>query len=125
MVRTFTKTLTVFLFSLASITMAEEALLGVCEEPINVWFKISNDVGNSNYRQVVALDMSQGYAYTDGVAIYLMLSDVGTREQVMLTFPIGYWEVEGKDEIQKEFDNLEEYLRNTESKSDEIKKDND
>ncbi len=84
-----------------------------CEEPINVWFKISNDISNPNYGQVVALDMSQGYSYTDGEVVYLILNDITTKEQVILTFPIGHWVVEGKDEIQKEFDSLEEYLKNT------------
>mgnify|MGYP006245096713 FL=1 len=84
-----------------------------CEEPVNVWFKVSNDQTNSNYGQVVAIDMSHGYSSTDGTFIYLVLSDVTTTEQVILTFPIGYWEVEGKDEIQKEFESLEEYLKNT------------
>ena len=85
-----------------------------CEEPINVWFKISNDQSNPNYGQVVALDMSQGYSYTDGTVVYLILNDINTSEQVILTFPIGHWVVEGKDKIQKEFDSLEEYLKNTE-----------
>ena len=84
-----------------------------CEEPVNIWFKVSNDQSNSNYGQVVALDMSNGYAYTDGISIYLMLTDIDTKEQVMLTFPFGYWTVEDKDEIQKEFESLEEYLKNT------------
>ena len=84
-----------------------------CEEPVNVWFKVSNDQTNPNYGQVVALDMSHGYSSTDGEFIYLVLSDVTTTEQVILTFPIGYWTVEDKDEIQKEFESLEEYLENT------------
>ena len=84
-----------------------------CEEPVNVWFKVSNDQTNMNYGQVVALDMSHGYSSTDGAFIYLVLSDVTTTEQVILTFPIGYWTVEDKDEIQKEFESLEEYLKNT------------
>jgi hypothetical protein len=84
-----------------------------CEEPVNVWFKVSNDQTNSNYGQVVAIDMSHGYSSTDGTFIYLILSDISTREQVILTFPIGYWTVEDKDEIQKEFESLEEYLKNT------------
>ena len=84
-----------------------------CEEPVNVWFKVSNDQSNSNYGQVVALDMSYGYSYTDGAVVYLILNDINTSEQVILTFPIGYWTVEDKDEIQKEFESLEEYLKNT------------
>ncbi len=93
---------------LCNITQAQD-----CEEPVNVWFKVSNDQTNSNYGQVVALDMSHGYSSTDGEFIYLVLSDVTTTEQVILTFPIGYWTVEDKDEIQKEFESLEEYLKNT------------
>ena len=89
-------------------------LTQVCEEPVNIWFKISNDQANPNYGQVIALDMSEGQSYTDGVFIYLVLSDANTKEEVILTFPIGYWVVEAKDEIQKEFESLEEYLRNTE-----------
>ena len=85
-----------------------------CGEPVNVWFKISNDQANKNYGQVVALDMSHGYSYTDGMVIYLILNDINVNEQVILTFPIGYWVVDGKDEIQKEFDSLEEYLKNSE-----------
>ena len=84
-----------------------------CEEPVNVWFKVSNDQANSNYGQVIALDMTEGYSYTDGEVVYLILNDVNTMEQVILTFPIGHWVVEAKDEIQKEFDSLEEYLENT------------
>ena len=84
-----------------------------CEEPVNVWFKVSNDQTNSNYGQVVAIDMSHGYSSTDGTFIYLVLNDISTGEQLILTFPIGYWTVEDKDEIQKEFDSLEEYLENT------------
>ena len=102
--------LLVTMFSLScDVVQAQE-----CEEPVNVWFKVSNDQSNPNYGQVVALDMSNGYSSTDGAFIYLVLADFNTGEQVILTFPIGYWVVDGKDEIQKEFDSLEEYLKNTE-----------
>ena len=93
---------------LCNITQAQD-----CEEPVNVWFNVSNDQTNSNYGQVVAIDMSHGYSSTDGTFIYLVLNDISTGEQVILTFPIGYWVVEDKDEIQKEFESLEEYLENT------------
>ena len=101
--------LLVTMFSLSyDVVQAQE-----CEEPVNVWFKVSNDQANPNYGQVVALDMSNGYSSTDGMFIYLVLNDFNTDEQVILTFPVGYWVVDGKDEIQKEFDSLEEYLENT------------
>ena len=44
---------------LCNITQAQD-----CEEPVNVWFKVSNDQTNSNYGQVVAIDMSHGYSST-------------------------------------------------------------
>jgi len=103
------KNIFITLVTLISFTFPQD-----CEEPVNVWFKISNDKSNSNYGQVIALDMSNGQSFTDGVFIYLVLNDANTKEQVILTFPIGYWTVEDKDEIQKEFDSLEEYLKNTE-----------
>ena len=103
--RTFS--LIIYLF-IGSLLISQE-----CEEPVNIWFKISNDQANSNYGQVIALDMSNGQSYTDGKFIYLVLNDANTKEQVILTFPIGFWVVEGKDEIQKEFESLEEYLENT------------
>ena len=93
-----------------------------CEEPVNVWFKVSNDETNPNYGQVVALDMSGGYSSTDGMFIYLILNDANTKEQVILTFPIGYWTVDGKDELQKEFDSLEEYLKHNKGKGIKIEK---
>ena len=65
-------------------------------------------------RPILIMDMSHGYSSTDGTFIYLVLNDISTGEQVILTFPIGYWVVEDKDEIQKEFESLEEYLKNTE-----------
>ena len=98
------------IFSILSLGVTQEC---DCDEPVNIWFKISNDQSNLNYGQVIALDMSQGQSFTDGVFIYLVLSDANTNEEVILTFPIGQWVVEAKDEIQIEFDSLEEYLRST------------
>ena len=44
-----------------------------CEEPTNVWFKLSNDTSSKDYGETIAIDMSRGYATTDGVYIYLLL----------------------------------------------------
>ena len=44
-----------------------------CEEPTNVWFKLSNDTSSKDYGKTIALDMSKGYADTDGANIYIFL----------------------------------------------------
>ncbi len=87
-----------------------------CEEPVNVWFKLSNDTSSKDYGETIAIDMSRGYASTDGVYIYLFTYVKDSDEGVIISFPIGYWEVETKSEFQKElekeFKNLEDYLKN-------------
>ena len=86
-----------------------------CDEPINVWFKLSNDTSSKDYGEAIAIDMSKGYATTDGVYIYLLVTIKDSDEGLMISFPIGYWETEEKSEFQKElekeFKSLEEYLR--------------
>ena len=83
-----------------------------CQEPTNVWFKLSNDTSSKDYGEVIAIDMSKGYAATDGVYIYLMVYLKDSKEGIIVSFPIGNWEVD--DKIEKEFKDLEEYLKNTE-----------
>ncbi len=80
-----------------------------CDEPINVWFKISNDVNNKTYGSVIPVDMSSGYAYADEAGVYLIVLDKNTKEQLIIMFPIGYWESE--DKLEKEFKDLEDYLK--------------
>ena len=91
-----------------------------CEEPVNVWFKISNDINSNNYGTIISVDMSNGYAYADSDNIYIIVLDSNTKEQIVLTFPFGYWEAGG--EIAKEFKDLDDYLRNTQRNGTEIKK---
>ena len=77
-----------------------------CEEPINVWFKISNDL--KTYGQVIKLDMSKGYAGADGQYIYLYVSDLTNNEGIVIMFPIGYWEApKGISQFEKD---LERYI---------------
>lgn len=80
-----------------------------CDEPVNVWFKLSNDTSSLDYGKVIAIDMSKGYASTDGQFVYLLLQIDGGEDAMMITFPIGYWEVD--DKIEKEFKSLEDYLK--------------
>ena len=95
-----------------------------CSEPINVWFKISND--SKTIGDVIQLDMSKGYAGTDGQFLYLYVSDITNGEGIIIMFPIGYWEAptmsDFDKELEKEFKDLEDYLKKNKGKGIEIKK---
>ena len=95
-----------------------------CEEPINVWFKISND--SKTYGQVIKLDMSKGYAGADGQYLYLYVADLTNNEGIVIMFPIGYWEAptmsDFDKELEKEFKDLEDYLKRNKGNGIEIKK---
>ena len=98
-----------------------------CEEPVNVWFKISNDISSKTYGEVVPLDMSNGYAYTDGIGVYLMVANKNTREHLIIMFPIGKWETseptEFEKDLEREFRDLEDYLKHTKDNSIKIEQD--
>ena len=91
-----------------------------CEEPINVWFKISN--GKADFGKLLTLDMSSGFATTDGLFIYLIVKNKDTGEDLVIQFPIGYWIVENinkeipKQEKKKEEFDLDEYLKKNKGK---------
>ena len=97
-----------------------------CEEPSNIWFRVSNEEGQ-NYGKTIQLDMTKGMADTDGIYLYLFVKDVN-GEGIVVMFPFGYWETEviKKDpfleELEKEFKNLEDYLKRNKGKGIEIKK---
>ena len=89
-----------------------------CEEPIDVWFKISNH--QESYGKIITLDMSSGFALTDGVFIYLIVYEKDTNEEIVITFPIGHWQVgkviPKKEENKKEEFDLDEYLKKNKGK---------
>ena len=90
---------------------------------INIWTKVSNDELNPG--EIVSLDMSKGYSACEGTYMYLVVRAIDTEEEFTIVFPNGgYWIAPKPDpflqELQKEFDSLEDYLRNQESQ--EIKK---
>ena len=70
--------------------------------------------------------MDKGYASTDGSYIYLLLRLKDSEEGVIISFPIGYWEIEQPSEfvkeLEKEFKNLEEYLKYNKGKGTKIQK---
>ena len=95
-----------------------------CEEPMDVWFKLSND--NKSFGKLMTLDMSAGYAGTDGMYVYLFVNDLNSKEGVVIAFPIGYWEAPSMSdfdkELEKEFKDLEDYLKKNKGKGMEIKR---
>ena len=97
-----------------------------CEEPKDVWFKISN--AKEDYGKLLTLDMSGGFATTDGVFIYLIVKNIDTGEDLVIQFPIGYWIIDKidkkfpKQEKKKEEFDLDEYLKQNKGKGIEIKK---
>ena len=113
------KNIFITLVTLISFIFSQE-----CSEPINVWFKISND--SKTIGDVIQLDMSKGYAGTDGQFLYLYVSDITNDEGVIIMFPIGYWETETpsqfEKDLEKEFKDLEDYLKKNKGKGIEIKK---
>ena len=81
---------------------------------VNVWKKVSTDELNPG--EIVSLDMSKGYAACEGPYVYIVVRIVDSEEEIVVAFPNGgYWTAPEPDpflqELQKEFDSLEEYLR--------------
>ena len=91
-----------------------------CEEPKDVWFKISN--AKEDYGKLLTLDMSNGFATTDGLFIYLVVKNMDTGEDLVVQFPIGYWIIDKidkkipKQEKKKEEFDLDEYLKKNKGK---------
>ena len=94
----------------------------VCEEPVDVWYRLSTNESHK-YGELMAVDMSMGYAYYDELYIYLFVLEKNTKEELVIMFPIGFWEVGvieprkelPKEEEEKEFD-LDEYLKQNKGK---------
>ena len=89
-----------------------------CEEPVEVWFKISNDTNSTGYGEIIQIDMSWGYAGADGSYIYLFVYEKDTGKELVVQFPIGYWEAERINKYipkeNEEFD-LKKYLKSRKS----------
>ena len=113
------KILALIITCICTVTFAESSK----PKEINVWRKVSAD--DMNPGEIVALDMSRGYSFSDYQYIYIVVNPVDSEEQVIIAFPNGgYWTAPEPDPflqaLQEEFDSLEDYLRKLESK--EIKK---
>ena len=92
-----------------------------CEEPENIWFKVSSNPEHI-YGKLMHIDMSSGFATTDGLFIYLIVYEKSTKEEIVISFPIGQWTVEKinknipKKEKQKEEFDLDKYLKENKDK---------
>ncbi len=96
----------------------------VCEEPTNIWYKVSTD--QLTYGKKVRLDMSKGKSFSDGMYNYLMVQDLDTKEIIYIAFPNGGdWVAFSKQdsvylEMEEEINDLQKYLEKKSSQ--EIKR---
>ena len=91
-----------------------------CEESENIWFKVSNNPEHM-HNKIMHLDMSNGYVTTDGFFIYLIVFEKITKEEIVITFPIGHWQVnkiiprQEENKKEEKFD-LDKYLKENKGK---------
>jgi len=57
-----------------------------CEEPIDVWFRSAPKEDGSGEMEILKLDMSTGYAFSDGYFIYLLVEEIDTGEKLVIAF---------------------------------------
>ena len=95
-----------------------------CGEPVNVWYKVSTN--EEDYGQVIQLDMSKGRIFSNEMFVYIIVKDLEGGDDIIVAFPnSGDWHAQPLgdpflDELEKEFKNLEDYLKS--KSSEEIKK---
>tara|TARA_Y100000034_G_scaffold109356_1_gene140606 strand:- start:2055 stop:2456 length:402 start_codon:yes stop_codon:yes gene_type:complete len=98
----------------AQVTAPECEACPVCEEPTNIWYKISTD--NLTYGNKIRLDMSKGKSFSDGMYNYIMVQDLDTKEIVYIAFPNGGdWVAFSKQdsiylEMEEDINDLQKYL---------------
>ena len=92
-----------------------------CKKSENIWFKVSNNPEHM-YGELMTIDMSAGYALYDEFYIYLLVLEKNTKEELIIMFPIGLWQmgeieknVPDKNNKKEKFD-LDEYLKNNKGK---------
>ena len=90
-----------------------------CGEPVNVWYKVSS--APEDYGNIVQLDMRQGQSFSDEMFIYILVKDIANGDNIIIAFPNGGdWTAATPkdpflDELDKEFKNLEDYLKSRQS----------
>ena len=96
----------------------------VCEDPVNIWYKVSTFQEDKG--KIIKLDMSKGQAFSDQMFIYIAVKELESGEVTYIAFPNGGdWVASTPkdpflDALDEEFKNLEDYLRS--QGSEEIKK---
>ncbi len=109
--------------AIAALSCSLTLLANQCKElPSNVWRKVSTDALNPG--QILELDMSKGYSFSEEGIIYIVVMTTDSSEQIVAVFPDGgYWTAPKPnpflEELDREFKSLEGYLKN---KGTEIKK---
>ena len=102
--------------AIAAFSCSLTLLANQCKElPANVWRKVSTDTLNPG--QILELDMSRGYSFTEDGVIYIVVMTTDSSEQIVTIFPNGgYWTAPKPnpflEELDREFKSLEEYLKN-------------
>tara|TARA_R100000008_G_C3428899_1_gene88626 strand:- start:61 stop:453 length:393 start_codon:yes stop_codon:yes gene_type:complete len=118
-------TLFSFIYLMGIISAQATAKDCECGEPENIWFRLTTENG---VQRLVGLDMNRGQSWADPQYIYILIKDVSTEEGVVIIFPNGGdWVAETKQDpfynaLEKEFKDLEEYLKYNQGKGTEIKK---
>ena len=96
----------------------------VCEDPVNIWYKVSTF--QEDKCKIIKLDMTKGQAFSDHQYIYIVVKTLETGEVTYIAFPNGCdWVATPPkdpflDALDEEFKNLEDYLKK--NKGVEIKK---
>ena len=96
----------------------------VCEDPVNIWYKVSTFQEDKG--KIIKLDMTKGQAFSDHQYIYIVVKTLETGEVTYIAFPNGGdWVATPPkdpflDALDEEFKNLEDYLKK--NKGVEIKK---
>ena len=89
---------------------------------IDTWFKFCSDTESASYGKIFQIDMSNGYTETDGEYVYLFVIDKNTNNSLTILFPIGYWKAWHPVKVNKEYINLEEYLKAQKGKGNKIER---
>ena len=101
-----------------------------CEEPMDVWFRSAPKEDGSGEMEILKLDMSTGYAYSDGFFIYLLVEEMNTGEKIVIAFyndeywnaETSHWRHKNPAEQEEPPKTLKEYLRLHKDRSYEIEK---
>ena len=101
-----------------------------CEEPVDVWFRSAPKEDGSGDMETLKLDMSTGYAVTDGYFIYLLVEEINTGEKIVIAFyndeywkaDKSHWRNQNPAEEEEPPKTLDEYLKLHKDRNSKIEK---